>query len=667
MTISECDGKLYTLYTKFGSEANPCGDVDVDNNVVNGYLHMSVYDPIYDAWDKGQRVTTTPETPTGCIPGSYTGGAGTCNSEYWGSMARYGRVDPCQFPTENVLDVVFINDQAPGGCVQTESGVWTVNPVIWWVYPCREAVVVPEYSDDAGLGFGLCSGGGIIALAPGGDTSLTVIAENHGLLDNTVSDISTSSSDVNVVVTVTPPTPFDILKGGGSVEMTVDITAGVGATDPSTVTGLITITHDAENSPREIPWCATVSTTYVPLESADISTACKRLRVYNNGELSGDAANSSLDFLDETDCATIYLYDGSPIICRDIDGEKKCFYMVYGQSYADDNSFHQMSPMFVDSINNESYTYATAEFVTADSAIGLIVEYFAPKHSDSCSFMMQKLKFWNRTELFLSAVAVGEALDWDIPSDEEEWDNESGKDEGRNLIYQYCCGNDPCNTLDACGRNGGIAAAMDVGAHPNGFKNYMTLENDVYIYESGPFGSDAPLPPDTIYSLMTGNDGYYLAQLDSCEDLMTLVTFDVYDMLPDDTMCVVKILSTSRFDVGATTLQENIDKANAFIGEHPEIKCSQGPGPCLCLPGDANGDGDINVGDAVYIISYVFKGGAAPTPYNPCSGDANGDCDCNVGDAVYIISYVFKGGADPVTCEFWRDEGGDGTGCGDFE
>ena len=62
--------------------------------------------------------------------------------------------------------------------------------------------------------------------------------------------------------------------------------------------------------------------------------------------------------------------------------------------------------------------------------------------------------------------------------------------------------------------------------------------------------------------------------------------------------------------------------------------------------GDANGDGDTNVGDAVYIINYVFKGGPAPVPL--CAGDSNGDGDTNVGDAVHLINYVFKGGPPPA-------------------
>jgi hypothetical protein len=62
--------------------------------------------------------------------------------------------------------------------------------------------------------------------------------------------------------------------------------------------------------------------------------------------------------------------------------------------------------------------------------------------------------------------------------------------------------------------------------------------------------------------------------------------------------------------------------------------------------GDANGDDQVNIGDAVFLISYIFKGGPPPDPV--CIGDTNGDGDTNVGDAVYLIAYVFKGGPPPV-------------------
>ena len=55
--------------------------------------------------------------------------------------------------------------------------------------------------------------------------------------------------------------------------------------------------------------------------------------------------------------------------------------------------------------------------------------------------------------------------------------------------------------------------------------------------------------------------------------------------------------------------------------------------------------GDGNVGDAVSIINYVFKGGPAPNPIG--AADANGDTQINVGDAVWIVNYVFRGGPKP--------------------
>lgn len=67
---------------------------------------------------------------------------------------------------------------------------------------------------------------------------------------------------------------------------------------------------------------------------------------------------------------------------------------------------------------------------------------------------------------------------------------------------------------------------------------------------------------------------------------------------------------------------------------------------CCNLPGDANNDGEVNVGDVVYIINYVFKGGSPPSCMD--EGDANADCGVNVGDGVYLIAYIFKGGPPPV-------------------
>ena len=62
-------------------------------------------------------------------------------------------------------------------------------------------------------------------------------------------------------------------------------------------------------------------------------------------------------------------------------------------------------------------------------------------------------------------------------------------------------------------------------------------------------------------------------------------------------------------------------------------------------PGDANGDSMTNIGDAVYLVNYIFKGGESPESL--AVGDANCDGYINIGDAVYLINYIFKGGPAP--------------------
>ena len=72
---------------------------------------------------------------------------------------------------------------------------------------------------------------------------------------------------------------------------------------------------------------------------------------------------------------------------------------------------------------------------------------------------------------------------------------------------------------------------------------------------------------------------------------------------------------------------------------------SPGEWPIAIVCGDANGDGKINVGDAIFIVNYIFRGGAAPIPLQ--AGNANCDANFNVGDAVFLVNYIFRGGPQP--------------------
>jgi hypothetical protein len=62
--------------------------------------------------------------------------------------------------------------------------------------------------------------------------------------------------------------------------------------------------------------------------------------------------------------------------------------------------------------------------------------------------------------------------------------------------------------------------------------------------------------------------------------------------------------------------------------------------------GDVNSDGNVSASDIVFLIGYLFKGGAAPDPL--CKADVNLDKQVSVSDIVYLVSFLFKGGPWPM-------------------
>lgn len=61
--------------------------------------------------------------------------------------------------------------------------------------------------------------------------------------------------------------------------------------------------------------------------------------------------------------------------------------------------------------------------------------------------------------------------------------------------------------------------------------------------------------------------------------------------------------------------------------------------------GDANGDEEVTILDAVFLVNYLFKNGPAPDPVQ--IGDANCGGDVGLVDVVYLINYLFKNGPPP--------------------
>lgn len=63
--------------------------------------------------------------------------------------------------------------------------------------------------------------------------------------------------------------------------------------------------------------------------------------------------------------------------------------------------------------------------------------------------------------------------------------------------------------------------------------------------------------------------------------------------------------------------------------------------------GDANGSGDVDIDDVVFLINYIFSGGDAPDPYQAGNADCSIWPEIDIDDVVYLINYIFAGGPSP--------------------
>lgn len=60
--------------------------------------------------------------------------------------------------------------------------------------------------------------------------------------------------------------------------------------------------------------------------------------------------------------------------------------------------------------------------------------------------------------------------------------------------------------------------------------------------------------------------------------------------------------------------------------------------------GDSNGNGSVDISDALHLLSFLFTGGASP----PCraTADTNSSGILDLSDAVTILTYLFLGGVE---------------------
>ncbi len=66
---------------------------------------------------------------------------------------------------------------------------------------------------------------------------------------------------------------------------------------------------------------------------------------------------------------------------------------------------------------------------------------------------------------------------------------------------------------------------------------------------------------------------------------------------------------------------------------------------CTAKSGDADNDNQVDLGDIIFLINYLFKSGTKPDPV--CRADVNVDSKINLSDVIYLVNYIFKNGTPP--------------------
>ncbi len=64
------------------------------------------------------------------------------------------------------------------------------------------------------------------------------------------------------------------------------------------------------------------------------------------------------------------------------------------------------------------------------------------------------------------------------------------------------------------------------------------------------------------------------------------------------------------------------------------------------IRGDSNGDGEIEISDAIFTLRYLFASG--DTPGCVAATDTNGDDQSDIGDAITLLNYLFVSGSAPA-------------------
>ncbi len=597
--ITECNGRLYTIWKQFGNDAigdtaNCCADDLLGFQARgNASLYMSVSLSLDGSlWDAKRLLTpgTTPDCDT--VPGN------ECSHANYPSVARRGmntaafgstfwtnapqafevrdNIAPGYAEDGYYVDVQYVNDLFPENA-RYEDNYWTNNPIKWFRLPCVDAVVAPAILiDQPDFLFPTYW----VKLET--DTTFDIKIQNIGNDTLHVSNIETDYIQSTGWLSISP-TSINVLPGDSDF-----VTATILGSPITTARNLeadVIFHNDSPDRDSAYVWQinTVVADTVVPVIWDTIATGMDmKLMMANNGSAgylgnNGDGG-ANLDFYASTqgDCdsgqGTVYLYDLTPVIMLSADSGD-----YWWQPFWRSSNTHDFNFVVVPSDDGAKKAtgsvfsqYRTEKFVTSDSAIAMVKTWVAP--NTSSSYMLERIQVFSNDGGTYNDVKIGEWIDWDIPSDTAATNQGGFVHNVGHYDYMYQQGynfGDPDACIDNSTRFGasgmlGWYYTSDYNSDPNVnntglFSGWVQL--DVDIFGSG---SDESFIADSAWKCMTtsGVSADHVNNSD-VEDQQIWLSFGGFTISSTDTLTIWAV-HASVVNGDETVLQGVIDDAEAF-------------------------------------------------------------------------------------------------------
>jgi hypothetical protein len=439
---------------------------------------------------------------------------------------------------------------------------------------------------------------------------------------------------------------------------------------------VISASDNQNNEKMQVKRLGGILPTFDTITTDVISLAVGADGSFGGGDSIGSKAQ--MDFFDFVpECDTVdsipgntrkYIFNASLIIGGVFNGDTILSNSIYGGGDSL-NVIYQLSPQSAVVTDNEIQIWSTGTLTNFDSSIGFRYKFYAPQstllydfdannqwYTDQ-QFITKELKVWALDGADHYDLAIGEIIDWDIPSD--SGDRNAGEvDSTRNLLY--CVGAEFDQDSDVeCQDNDLRFGGMAFGY----YKRFVADADTVawFVLDSVPHGGyheanvrfvDPGWDDNRLYTNMAAAEGLTAwshededSQFVNLHSVLTYL-FDC-DLLAGDTLVFYSVMASVRNanDETPKSTSDRIklltDKARNFVRYF---------GCCHDLRGDLNTDGiDGDLLDLTFLVQHIYNLGPAPT----CAGEGDVNADgspSNVLDLSYLVNTIFRGGPDPYGC-----------------